>query len=171
MGFINKPLKDGDIVFFSGGKKNTIRKLITWFSNGPNYHVGVAVNLNVCGKHMVGLIESHVDGPRVVNLDHYSERDVLIYRLPIDGKMLCKELLENLEFTKYRRSDLIVIGLMEKFGIKPIPRSKDGAVCSVFVAEAIKKLDPKIDSVFISPQRLFEMISKHGVLVFSTHKS
>lgn len=150
--------QDGDIVFFSGGAKNPIRRAITWFTNSSYYHVGIAFWATIEGQRKLLLAESQPGGYRVVNLGFYKDRDMTVLSCPVPWNKIADEVVSNTGVVGYGFIDLALIGLHEKFGM-PITDETDGPgdACSVVVAKILKSAGLKLRTM-VSPQRLFDQL-------------
>lgn len=150
--------QDGDIVFFCNGKKNIIRRLITWFSNGPYYHVGIAFWATIGESRKLLLAEAQPGGYRIVNLAFYKDRDMTVLTCPVPWQRIADEVVNNTGVIGYGFEDLALIGLHEKFSM-PISDKTDGPgdACSVVVTKLLRHGGLHIDTL-LSPQRLFEKL-------------
>lgn len=150
--------QDGDIVFFSNGRKNFVRRVITWFSNGPHYHVGIAFWATIDDQRRLCLAEAQPGGYRIVNLAFYKDRDMTVLTCPVPWKRIADEVVSSAGVIGYGFSDLVLIGLHEKIGL-PIPDKADGPgdVCSAVVAKMLRYGGLNI-ATMVSPQRLLDSL-------------
>lgn len=153
--------KNGDIVFFFGGKLRWIHHLITWFTGGPHYHVGIAFwmtpHANAAPRLM--LAEAQPGGYRIVNLSSYEARGMTVIRGIVPWSSIANRVVDSPGNIPYDNIDLALIGLHEKFGIR-IPESYTGVgeACSVIVAKILKAAGVDGLEVFVSPQRLLKQL-------------
>lgn len=156
--------KNGDIVFFRDGKKNLVRRLITWFSRGPYYHVGIAFWMTDGINDRLMLAESQPDGYRIISLSAYSDRGMMVVRNPIRWRDLSDRVIGSAGVVAYDFLDLLKIGLKERFGITlPSKFTGVGEVCSVMVSKALRAAGFDGTEELVSPQKLFEALNAHRV--------
>lgn len=160
--------KSGDVVFFSKGKKNIVRRLITWFTNGPHYHVGfVFWMLTDSGNSRLMLAESQPGGYRIINLSAYRDRGMTVFRCPVDWHLISERVIESAGDVPYDFLDMALVGLHEKFGT-PIPNiTGPGEVCSVMVSKILQGAGMTGIVTMVSPQRLCEQLTKCALPTFT----
>ena len=157
--------KNGDVVFFAGGKKNIIRHAITWFTNGPHYHVAIAFWARVGETKRLLISEATPDGYRVTNLSFYAARDMTVFRCPVPWGAI-QGSVEGTNNVAYSFLDILVIGLHEKFGM-PLPEASDVTIpgaassCSVVVARLLKGAGATGIEIMVSPEKLLAQLSRH----------
>lgn len=152
--------RNGDVVFFSGGKKSLVRRAITWFTNGPIYHVGIAFWMNDGTDDRLMLAEAQPDGFRIINLSNYKDRDMTVFRSLVPWENIATVISDSTGRVSYDFIDLLFIGLHEKFGM-PIPNiSGPGEVCSVIVAKILSNAGVKGLDVMSSPMKLYKQFCR-----------
>lgn len=160
--------KNGDIVFFSGGKRNWVRRLITWFSKGPMYHVGIALWMKTACSDSPKLMiaESQPDGYRIINMGFYADRNMTVFRSPVAWERMVDNVMDSTGVVPYDFYDLAAIGMHERFNL-PLPkRTGDGEVCSVMVAKLLHRSGYCGTDIMVSPQRLSEQLAMKLPIAF-----
>ena len=154
---IRDTIKSGDIVFMKrrNGKFNFWHKLITLFTKGPFWHVGVAFWAidKVSGIPRLYILEAYDGGRRIVNLGFYRNYELEVIESPREWTEYAEEALSRVGEVEYGYLDFIAIGLKEKFGIK-LTNFK-GEVCSEFVATLLN-----LEDDLLSPNKLYEQLKK-----------
>ncbi len=161
---IRQLFKNGDIVFFSKGKKNLVRRAITWFTGGPFYHVGIAFWIELDhGEKRLMLAEAQPDGFRIINLRFYNDRDMTVFSCPVDWAIIREAVTGAAGGVQYSLADLAMVGLHERFGTPISQRFKSsGGVCSTIVADMLKTGGFANLEVIVSPQRLHDQFLENN---------
>lgn len=155
--------RNGDIIFFAGGEKTWVRRLISWFT-GRHYHVGIAFWGTIVDTEPRLLIaEALPSGFRIVNLGFYKDRDMVVFRCPNPAtwSQIADTVLDSTGVVPYDFLDLTLVGMHERFGT-PIPRrvTGKGEICSVIVSKILQNVGVRGIGTMVSPQRLLEQLSK-----------
>jgi len=161
--------KNGDIVFFAGGRRNLLRRLITWFTGGPHYHVGMAFWIHVDGDGpRLMIAEAQPDGFRIVNLSYYQDCDMTVHRCPMQWNDIARRVMNLPGHLQYDLIDLAMVGLQEKFGIPVRERlTGEGEICSVVIAKVLREAGFRGVDIWVSPERLNRQLSRWQTPVFT----
>lgn len=156
--------QNGDVVFFSAGKRNIVRRAICWFTRGKYYHVGIVFwVLADTGDARLMLAEAQPDGYRIVNLGFHNERNMCVFRDVVPWSAIGNTVLDRTGATDYSYMDLLYIGMHERFGVNiPAEASGSGDVCSVVTSKILQFGGARGIETMVSPQRLFEQLSAAG---------
>ena len=154
-------IPNGSVIFFSGGKRNLTRRLITLFSDGPHYHVGIAVWMKAGGKRRLMLAESQPDGFRMVTLGSYSDRNMTVIQHPGASEQVIDMAIESSGRIPYDYTDMVAILFRERLGIKvPEWATSRGDVCSVFVSKILQKAGVLGIDTLVSPEKLLTQLKE-----------
>jgi len=164
--------KNGDLVFFSRGHWNIVRRLIVFFSKGKYYHVGVAFWAKIGDENRLMLIESQPGGLRIINMGFLEDRDMTVFRCPVDWDIISSEMLDSTGRISYDFVDVAMIGLHERFGV-PISRkiTGKGEVCSVYISKMLQKAGLTGIDTLVSPNKLCKQLEVFHPVAFEVVKN
>lgn len=166
-----KFFQDGDIVFFSGGDKTLIRKIICWFSKGEQYHVGIVFWMTVGNSRRLMLAESQPDGFRIINLGFYSSRKMTVFCCPVKWSDIQERVTGSAGGVDYDFLDMALIGMHERFGTpSPGAHTGSGEVCSSIVARILNEGGMSLQTL-VSPQNLFDQFLKNNLVPYMVSHS
>lgn len=152
--------ENGDVVFFSRGRKNMIRRIIRWFTRGSLYHVGIVFWMVAdAGEPRLMLAEAQPEGYRVINLGFYRDRDMTVFRSPAPWHLVGAEVIDHAGELSYNMMDMIRIGFHERWGIALPKKSGTGYVCSVVISRMLRAAGVQGIEEMVSPQRLHDQMA------------
>lgn len=161
--------KDGDIVFFKAD--SSIQSRIVRAFTGEHTHCGVAFWMRVDGASpRLVIAEAQPGGFRIVNLSYAATRDMAIFSCPVEWSKIADNVVTLTGLTPYNLIDLAKIGLHEKFGLPLGKHTGKGLVCSEIIVKLVEDAGTELGELMVSPQRLFEMISKIATPRFKVSK-
>lgn len=163
-------IKTGDIInFFESHEETLLHRFITgavlFFTGSRIYHTGVAIWVNPDGetRPRLMLLEAVGVGRRMVNMSNFKDKKMEIHSLPetVDKRIVMDYMLDGIG-TPYGVFQLAKIAFTEFFGAKP-SKLKRGQVCSEVAAIAWQLGGFKFETTALSPGRLRNYLSAHGV--------
>jgi hypothetical protein len=151
-------IRSGDVVFIRS-KGKALHTIISFFTNAPQIHVGIAFWMEVYGvKHLMIVEANGFTQRRIVNLSAYRDHDMDIICAPVEWESIVHLALDQIGKVKYGWNAAIYIGVSElceslfKFRLPPM-EFEISEICSKYVAELIGHEESNV-----SPARLYKAL-------------
>lgn len=162
-------IKSGDIVFIKKTNRHSlvsslISKVITFFTGGKYYHVGIAIWMTSDnGMKRLFFVDANTGNRRIVPLSEYEGFGMTVIESPVFIKSYENDLLKKVGKIKYGYIDAIVIGLFERFGISNKHLDFSGECCSEMITKMLNK-GMKHDKlpIMVSPNKLIHILIDRG---------
>lgn len=157
-------IKDGDIVFLRD-VSGFIPACVRAVTESPYSHVFIAFWLDIGSERCLMAVEAdELVGRQVISLDAYrrEKMDVLCSPFVGDRNKTLAVLMEKAGVTKYSITDVLRVGLHERFGV-PL-KNNSGEICSEMVAKVLNRCSPHtVQPILLSPGALHTKLTGMGV--------
>jgi hypothetical protein len=162
-------IKSGDIVFIKKTNHHSllsslISKVITFFTGGKYYHVGIAMWMSSDnGTKRLFFVDANTGSRRIVPLSEYEGYGMTVIESPVYPEYYEDELLKKVGKIQYGYLDAMIIGLFERFEITNKHLDFSGECCSEMITKMLNKgINHDKLPIMVSPNKLIQILIDRG---------